>query len=126
MQEWSVGRLHRGMAAPDRVEEFDKCRLSLVELPTYLAGLAVYEPGWRWSESMAGEQPAGSCRKRHVGYLLRGRTHVALDDGQEYEIGAGEVFEIPPGHDVWVVGDEVAIAVGFRPHSEATPTGQDT
>jgi len=28
-------------------------------------------------------------------------------------INAGDVFEIPPGHDVWVVGDEPAVSVNW-------------
>ena len=43
---------------------------------------------------------------RHVGLVLRGRFHVVMDDGAEAEIGPDEVFDIPPGNDGWVVGDE--------------------
>jgi class 3 adenylate cyclase len=31
--------------------------------------------------------------------------HVVLTDGTEFDVAAGDVFEIPPGHDAWVVGD---------------------
>ena len=30
------------------------------------------------------------------------------------DAGPGEIFEIPPGHDAWVVGDEPWIALDFR------------
>jgi class 3 adenylate cyclase len=37
-----------------------------------------------------------------------------MGDGTELEIGPGDVFEIPPGHDAWVVGDEPWISVDFE------------
>jgi hypothetical protein len=33
---------------------------------------------------------------------------VLADDGSEMEIGPGEAYIIPPGHDASVVGDEPA------------------
>jgi len=38
-------------------------------------------------------------------FALAGRGHVLLDTGVEYDLVEGDVFEIPPGHDYWVVGD---------------------
>lgn len=29
-----------------------------------------------------------------------------MDDGTEVELGAGDLFYVPPSHDSWVVGDE--------------------
>jgi class 3 adenylate cyclase len=43
---------------------------------------------------------------RHFGYTVSGVMHVVMDDGQALDIGPDTVFEIPPGHDKWVVGDE--------------------
>ncbi len=34
-----------------------------------------------------------------------------MDDGTEYEFGPGEIGEIPPGHDAWVVGDEPVVVI---------------
>jgi hypothetical protein len=34
-----------------------------------------------------------------------------LDDGTEEEVGRGEAYVIPPGHDAWVVGDEPVVSV---------------
>jgi hypothetical protein len=38
-----------------------------------------------------------------------------MDDGTEFEVGAGEAYEIPPGHDGWVVGNEPYVGVDFDP-----------
>ena len=40
--------------------------------------------------------------------------HVVHDDGTELELGPGNAYEIMPGHDAWVVGDERCIAFGFE------------
>ena len=34
-----------------------------------------------------------------------------MDDGSEMLISPGTVFDIPPGHDQWVVGDEPAVSI---------------
>ena len=36
-----------------------------------------------------------------------------MDDGTELDIVAGDAYEIPPGHDAWVVGDATFDAVEF-------------
>ena len=33
---------------------------------------------------------------------------VVLDNGTEMEFGPGDVRNVPPGHNAWVVGDENA------------------
>ena len=45
--------------------------------------------------------------------VVAGRLHVAHDDAAEAEVGAGEAYNIQPGHDAWVVGDEPFIAYEF-------------
>src|SRR3954471_15121368 len=37
-----------------------------------------------------------------------------MPDGTELEVGPGEVFEFPPGHDAWVVGDEPWVSIDFQ------------
>ena len=48
---------------------------------------------------------------RHLGYAMSGAMHVVMDDGQALDIGPDEVFDIPPGHDKWVVGDEPWVTI---------------
>ena len=38
---------------------------------------------------------------------------MELPDGSELEIGPDMVYEIPPGHDAWVVGDDPWVALDF-------------
>jgi quercetin dioxygenase-like cupin family protein len=58
-----------------------------------------------------------SCQFQHYGVLLSGRMKVLADDGSEMEIGPGEAYVIPPGHDAWVVGDEAASGLEFSPEA---------
>ncbi|MGD0805587.1 MAG: hypothetical protein ABSA11_16120 [Candidatus Bathyarchaeia archaeon] len=39
---------------------------------------------------------------------------MKADDGQEIELGPGDVVDIPPGHDGWVVGNEPATFYWFQ------------
>ncbi len=75
--------------------------------------VATFEPGWRWSESIAPIAGTESCTVHHNGYVVSGRMQVRMDDGGESEVGPGDVFVIPPGHDAWVVGDEQCVVYDF-------------
>ncbi len=37
-----------------------------------------------------------------------------MDDGAERTSNAGDVLNIPPGHDAWVVGNEPVVIVDFQ------------
>jgi len=63
------------------------------------------EPGWRWSNDVAPMAGTTSCQVHHLGYIQSGSMRVRLDDGTERELKAGDLFDLPPGHDAWVTGD---------------------
>ena len=73
----------------------------------------VYEPGWQWSKDVKPIVNTPSCQSLHLGYILRGRIRVKMDDGTEAEMGSGDVVRIPAGHDAWVVGNEVCEMIDF-------------
>ena len=109
-----VPRLQRkAFATPDLVRTFPLGHVDIVNLDeTYVARLT-WEPGWRWSKDVAPVVQTASCQNRHVGYVLSGLLHVVMDDGSELDVRGGDAFEIPPGHDAWVVGDEPWDTVEF-------------
>ncbi|MBV8300854.1 MAG: cupin domain-containing protein [Candidatus Dormibacteraeota bacterium] len=88
------------------VVEFAKGKVELVTVGDRQIARGRYEPGWRWSEDVKPIVGTESCEHEHVGYVLTGRLHVRLNDGSEAEVGAGDAYRIPAGHDGWVVGDE--------------------
>jgi class 3 adenylate cyclase len=96
------------------VRRFPHGRVDVVEMDDHVVGQMVYEPGWRWSTSVKPIAGTDACQYHHVGYTVSGRLRVQMPDGTELEIGPGELFEIPPGHDAWVVGDEPWVSVDFE------------
>jgi len=70
-------------------------------------GRATLEPGWRWSTDVKPAVGTEWCEAHHVHVLVAGRFAVRLaDEAAVEEFGPGDVFDIPPGHDAWVVGDD--------------------
>jgi class 3 adenylate cyclase len=101
----------KNLDVPDDVREFPLVRIETVALDETHVGRCRFEPGWRWSETFGPMLGAESCPMRHLGYTLSGRIRVEMDDGQTLDVGPGAVFDIPPGHDKWVVGDEAWVTV---------------
>jgi len=89
---------------------------SRVALRTAAVGLGVYRRGWRWSLH-AGPRTGGDS-ENHVGYVISGRLMVEGPAGDSAMIESGCAFEIAPGHDAWVVGDEPCVALDFAPLGE--------
>jgi ketosteroid isomerase-like protein/uncharacterized RmlC-like cupin family protein len=77
--------------------------------------VATFEPGWRFSTDVGPIVGTDSCQTRHLGYVLSGRMHMRMDDGTECEVGPGDMFDLPAGHDAWVLGDEPCVAVDTSP-----------
>ena len=98
----------------------------MVELDDRVVGQMTYEPGWRWSIDIKPIAGTDSCQFHHFGIVLSGRLRAQMRDGTELEVGPGDVFEIPPGHDAWVVGEEPWVSVDFeamRAYGRTEPTG---
>ncbi len=107
-------RLQRkNFATPDVVRQFPTGRIDIVTLDELAIGRFVFQPGWRWSKDVAPITGTTACRHRHVGYTISGRLEVRMDDGTTIVIEPGDAYEIPPGHDAWVVGDAPWDSVEF-------------
>jgi class 3 adenylate cyclase len=118
-------RLQRkSFATPDQVRQFPTGRCDIVTLDEMSIGRFVFQPGWRWSKDVKPVAGTSSCQFRHLGYTVSGALEVHMDDGTTLVVGAGEAYEIPPGHDAWVVGDEPWCAVEFASaHNYGVPAG---
>jgi len=109
-----VPRLQRkSFASPDQVRAFPTGRIEIVTLDEMAVGRFVFRPGWRWSKDVAPIAGTSLCQHRHVGYTISGALEVQMQDGTKLVIGPGEAYEIPPGHDAWVLGDEPWDSVEF-------------
>lgn len=109
-----MARLQRKrFSEPAEVRNFPRGRVDVVELDDVVVGRMSYEPGWQWSVDVKPIAGTDMCQYHHLGVTLSGRLRVEMPDGTELEIGPGDVFEIPPGHDAWVVGEEPWLSVDF-------------
>ena len=100
-------------ASPDESMIFEHGRVQIVKIGDCTIRSGTFEPGWRWSENVKPIAKTDSCQTHHVGYTLSGRLHVVTDDGEEAELVPAQPYEIQPGHDGWVVGEEAWISVEF-------------
>jgi len=98
---------------PDEVRTVEKARIELVELGDAAIGHTIFEPGWHWAEHVKPIVGTPTCEVHHLGYVFSGRLHVDMDDGPSIELTAGDVFEVPPGHVAYVVGDEPWVSIDF-------------
>lgn len=92
---------------------FPRGRVDVILLDEIAIGRFKLQPGWRWSVDVAPTVRTHSCKNRHVGYAISGWLQVTLDDGAALIIRSGEGYEIPPGHEVHVIGDEPWESVEF-------------
>jgi hypothetical protein len=102
---------HRSFSQPDETRKFNFGQVEVVSLAGATFGRATFEPGWRWSTCVKPSAQTKSCEVPHLNLHISGRLRIAMDDGTEYEFGPGEIGEIPPGHDAWVVGDEPVVLI---------------
>lgn len=95
----------KSFATPDEVRETSNMFYATVGMGEATIGHCRFDPGWRWSVDVGPLFGRTSCPIRHTGYTISGLAHVQMDDGQTLDIGPDSAFDIPPGHDHWVVGD---------------------
>jgi hypothetical protein len=99
---------------PHEVRKFPKGYVELVNIGGATVGRAVFEPGWKWSESVQPIAKTKSCEAAHFQYHVAGVLEVLMDDGTKVVCRPGDVSLLPSGHDAWVVGNENAIIVDFQ------------
>ena len=104
----------KDFAEPDETVAFDHGRADLVKIGSLAIGREVLEPGWRWSTHVKPIVGTEWCEFHHVTYLLSGRLHVVARDGESRELTGGEVMDLAPGHDAWVVGEEPVVTIDFQ------------
>jgi class 3 adenylate cyclase len=90
---------------PDEARPFDHGKVDVIRLGEVSVGRQVLQPGWKWSEHVKPIAGTELCEYRHLGYTLSGRMMVTWG-GVQMEIVPGAAFDVPSGHDAWVIGDE--------------------
>lgn len=96
------------------VRNFDHGRMEVVQLDDRIVGRSTLDPGWRWATDVKPIAGTDWCEFHHVGVMISGRLRVQMSDGLELDIGPGELYEIPTGHDAWVLGDEPSVSIALE------------
>jgi hypothetical protein len=104
----------KNFGKPDEVREFPKGRVELVKIGAATVGRATLEPGWRWATCLQPVAKTKSCEAPHFQYHISGVLRIHMDDGTEFDCKPGDVSQLPPGHDAWVVGNEPVVVVDFQ------------
>ena len=114
---------HRFERPDDRLDMKERGGIDIVKTGQGTTGMhAVFEPGWTWETD---EKPLlghpDTCPMHHTGYCMSGRLVVRMvESGEETPIKKGDFFEIPPGHDAYVAGDERVEMILFEAPSAQT------
>ena len=98
----------------DERNEFDEGFVDLVSIGSVTFGQETLTPHWRWSKHVRPIAGTERCEFHHVGYQLSGRWIVEDRDGFQLEVKPGDIFDTPPGHDAWVIGDEPCVTIDFQ------------
>jgi hypothetical protein len=100
--------------AADEVRSLDKTTVEVLKYPGASVARFTFQPGWKWSECVGPKVGTESCQATHLGAVVTGNMHVVRNDGSTIDVGPGESYSIPPGHDAWVVGDEPFVGFEFE------------
>ena len=103
----------KSFGTPDEVRSIAHGNVRILDLGDIVVGRMVWEPGWRWSEHVKPIAKTDLCEYHHIGVTISGTAHVLMRDGSELDILPNTAYEIPPGHDAWVVGDEPYVSLDF-------------
>src|SRR5512143_617890 len=105
---------HKNFKTPKEVRKFEKGKVELLTMNGGTVGRFTLEPGWRWSTHVKPIAKTEWCEAPHFQYIVSGRMHVAMADGQEFEVGPGTVLSLPAKHDAWVVGNESLVTIDWE------------
>ena len=114
----------KNLGQPEEIIRGDLVHSSVVRLGDLTVGRVTQDPGWHWKTHMQPLVGGDLCQVRHVGIVLSGNFHFAFEDGTSIELGPDDVFDVPPGHDAWTVGEEPFVYVAWEGlRTWATPIG---
>lgn len=114
--------LVRRFEEPDVGRAFDHGRIDVVEVGGIAMGRETLLPGWRWSTHLKPVVGTEHCQMHHLGICLSGHLRLEMADGTSFDVRVGDVYDIPPGHDGWVVGDDPVVLFDVSPSVAAFAT----
>jgi class 3 adenylate cyclase len=103
----------RDLHQPEAVVSHAHGATDQVRLAGTVISRHVLQPGWSWEKDSRPLVGTPSCELYHRGVVLRGRMGVRTDDGDEVLIGPDHVFDLLPGHVIWVDGNEELVMLDW-------------
>ena len=100
-----VAARRKNLGSPDTTVRYPGITQDMVELGDLTVAHTVLAPGWHWSRDVRPEVGGEWCQARHIGTVLSGSFAVEFPDGSRTELHAGDVYDIPPEHDGYTLGD---------------------
>ena len=99
----------KSLNQPEQTQKIGRVKVEGIKMGALTFQRNTAEPGFRWSKDVKSCAKTESCQVNHLIYVISGRLHVRMDNGKEEEFSPGDMGAIPPGHDVWAVGDRPAV-----------------
>jgi hypothetical protein len=103
----------KNLKSPDETRKFNRGKLEVVKVGDFTFGRATFQAGWKWSKDVKPIAKTDSCQAHHVGYIVSGSLAGVMNDGTKWRMNAGDIVDIPPGHDAWTIGKKSVIMVDF-------------
>jgi class 3 adenylate cyclase len=104
----------KSFSDPDETIRFPGIVEDLVEIAGMTVARTVQDPGWRWSTDTQPLVGGEWCEARHIGVVISGRLGFLFRDGSVVEYGPDDVYDVPPGHDGYTVGEEPAVMIEWH------------
>jgi len=101
----------KNLGHPDESIRFPGITEDLVEIAGMTVARTVQDPGWRGSTDTQPLVGGEWCEARHIGVVISGRLGASLRDGTVLEFGPLDVYDIPPGHDGYTIGEEATVMI---------------
>jgi class 3 adenylate cyclase len=108
------GIVIRNFADAEERVTFEGGRVELVSTSSLALGREVLAPGWRWSVHVKPNVGTDRCEFHHVSIVLEGRVGYETRDGELAEAGPGDVADVAPGHDSWVIGEVPVVLIDVQ------------
>jgi class 3 adenylate cyclase len=107
----------KSLDRPDEKIQMGGVAADVVQVGEASISRNLFQPGSHCAlggQRMVGNHRADvSCPAHHSGVIMSGQLHVEMDDGSTLDLGPNDVFDIPPGHDGWVISDEPMLAINW-------------
>jgi quercetin dioxygenase-like cupin family protein len=100
--------------SPDEIHTYPRTRVESVRIGDRTVKRYTFQPGMRWSQDVKPTVQTQSCELPHTAVEISGRMHFRMENGEELELGPGDVAMIPGGHDKWTVGNEPAVFISYE------------